>query len=92
MIYTDEDGIVNVEYGHGSIMGMTTEKGEDGYVNMCFASTDPEKIGTPCKNFNEIEGKPDCDAGISVRLRFNNIESLNIFMDDMAEVRKTLSS
>ena len=92
MIYTDEDGVVNVEYGHGSVMGFTTEKADDGYVNYSLSSKDPDQIGTPCRQHDELVGKLDSDIGVSVRLRFNNVDSLQIVINELEGIKKVLSS
>ena len=90
MIYTDEDGVLNIEYGHGSITGFATERHEDGSFGYGLASTDKGEVGRPCLKIDELVGRPDCDAGISVRFRFFKKESLDILIEDLLIIRKEM--
>jgi hypothetical protein len=92
MIYTDDDGVVNIEYGHGTIMGFALEKHDDGSYGYSLAVTDPHEIGAPCENFENIVGKPDADIGVSVRFRFLKIKSLDMLIEGLNGVRKEMST
>ena len=82
MISLDDDGIVNVEYGHGSVMGAIGIQ-EDGTKCYSMTSIDPLPIGTECN----IGGKvTDVDFGASVRLIFRNKISLKQVIEDLTSI------
>ena len=71
MIYTDEDGIVNIEYGHGSIMGMQAEYPGEPILVYSLIPCDKHEIGELCKDWEKNSGKTDVEHGATVRLKFS---------------------
>ena len=92
MIYTDDKGIVNIEYGHGSIMGFQCEYPDEIAVAYSLSSTDKHDIGCLCENFDELKEKFDDEIGVSARIRFTKIESMDIVIKDLIELREKLKN
>lgn len=90
MIFRDSDGVVNIEYGHGSVMGFGTKLEESGIHGYSLISTDRHPVGQECKNFQELEGKFDTEVGCSVRFKFLKVESLDILIGDLVRIREQM--
>jgi len=94
MIYTDDNDIVNIEYGHGSVVGVLGKHEHSGANTYSLISCDKREIGAPCNEMTDenLRDKSDLEWGALVRFHFHKVESLNILIEDLQEVRDGMIS
>ena len=93
MIYEDTDGMVNIEYGHGSVIGVLGKHKDSCAYTYSLISCDKRTIGSPCEEMaiaENIRNRTDIEWGASVRFHFHKVESLDILIEDLQEVRDNM--
>lgn len=91
MIYTDAEGIINVVYGNGSIVGMQGQSLDGSYNNSptySLVPVDPKPVGEICTTVKA--NVPDTEFGASIRFIFTKKESLDILIEDLQTIRKRI--
>ena len=88
MIYEDKDIGTVAEYGHGSIFHVSTDRDDEGFINVGLVSSDPGEINRECETFDQFVGKPLMDMGPMITLRFKKKESLDVLITTLREVRE----
>jgi hypothetical protein len=89
MIYIDDEGVTNIEYGHGSIFGFETEV-VDGTATYALCSSDKGELNRECTIWESVKGKPDTAVFPSVRFIFHKKQSLKILIDALQEIHERM--
>ena len=84
-IKTDEAGAVVVQFGFGDIAVFNARHpGNPAANELCFKEGPSGDIGRPVPK--EDDGKTTAEIGVQVRLQFNNIASLRVFIEVASEL------
>lgn len=88
MYFQDEKGINTFQFGDGDIMVVTIEYPNGEYIGVGFGECDKGEIGRKVKV--DIEGKKDYEAGVQLKLLFNNAESVDVVLERLIKIKQEL--